>query len=48
MTVTADDLDAALASVAITLAPATDRDWSIHERLSVSGRRAPVGRGPRW
>lgn len=28
MTVTADDLDAAVASVASTLRPATDRDWS--------------------
>ncbi|WP_327000079.1 hypothetical protein OHA72_33735 [Dactylosporangium sp. NBC_01737] len=29
MTVTADDLDAALAALATTLAPATGRDWSI-------------------
>ncbi|TCO60948.1 hypothetical protein [Actinocrispum wychmicini] len=28
MTVTADDLDAAISSVASTLRPATDRDWS--------------------
>ncbi|MEV4515461.1 hypothetical protein AB0K00_41710 [Dactylosporangium sp. NPDC049525] len=28
MTVTADDLDSALAAVATALAPATDRDWS--------------------
>jgi hypothetical protein len=28
MTVTADDLDSALATVAAALAPATDRDWS--------------------
>ena len=29
MTVTADDLDTALSSVAGTLGPATDRDWSV-------------------
>ncbi|WP_203918356.1 maleylpyruvate isomerase N-terminal domain-containing protein [Rugosimonospora africana] len=29
MTVTADDLDSALASVVATLEPATDRDWSV-------------------
>ncbi len=51
MTVTADDLDSALAALTDTLEPATDRDWSTravrpcgttieHRQLAVQGRIA--------